>query len=88
MRGYPLDVRLMAFDEIINSSYKSFSQKSKDTYISNLINDINIIEREFFYLLINIIYNAGIYIVSLILIAFLDFKFARDCFCCFYNTLM
>ena len=80
MRDTLLDVRLMAFDKIINSSYKSFSQKSKDTYISNLINDINIIEREFFLSLINIIYNAGIYIVSLILIAFLDFKFALIAF--------
>lgn len=76
MRDILLEVRLLAFDKIINSSYKNFSQKSKDTYISNLINDINIIERDFFLALINIIYNSGIYIVSLVIIAFMDFKFA------------
>lgn len=76
MRDILLEVRLLAFDKIINSSYKNFSQKSKDTYISNLINDINIIERDFFLALINIIYNSGIYIVSLAIIAFMDFKFA------------
>ncbi|NLK43459.1 MAG: ABC transporter ATP-binding protein [Tissierellia bacterium] len=80
MRDTLLDVRLLAFDKIINSSYKTFSQKSKDTYISNLINDINIIEREFFLSLINIIYQGGIYVASLVVIAFLDLKFALIAF--------
>lgn len=80
MRDTLLDVRLLAFDKIINSSYKQFSKKSKDTYISNLINDINIIERDFFLSLLNVIFNIGVYIVSLVVIAFLDFKFALMAF--------
>lgn len=76
MRDTLLDIRILAFDKILNSSYKEFSKKSKDTYISNLINDINIVERDFFLALINIIYNSGVYIVSLGIIAFLDIKFA------------
>lgn len=80
MRDTLLDVRILAFDKIINSSYKHFSQKSKDTYISNLINDINIIERDFFLSLINIIYNIGVYVVSLTIIAFLNIKFALMAF--------
>ncbi|MFA5576486.1 MAG: ABC transporter ATP-binding protein [Tissierellaceae bacterium] len=80
MRDTLLDIRKLAFDKILNSSYKEFSRKSKDTYISNLINDINIIERDFFLALINIIYNSGVYIVSLIVIGFLDWRFALMAF--------
>lgn len=80
MRDTLLDVRMLAFNKIINLSYKQFSQKSKDTYISNLINDINIIERDFFLSLLNVIFNIGVYIVSLGIIAYLDYKFALMAF--------
>lgn len=76
MRDTLLDVRLLAFDKILKLSYKSFSKKSKDSYISNLINDINIFESNFFLQLINVIFRGGVYVVSLIIIAFLDLKFA------------
>ena len=80
MRDTLLDVRLAAFDKILKSSYKNFSVKSKDSYISNLINDINLFESNFFLQLINVIYRGGVYIVSLIIIAFLDMKFALGAF--------
>ncbi|MSU00966.1 ABC transporter ATP-binding protein [Tissierella pigra] len=80
MRDTLLDVRLLAFHKILNSSYKEFSKKSKDTYISNLINDINLFESNFFLQLINVIYRGGIYVVSLTIIAFLDLKFAIGAF--------
>lgn len=76
MRDTLLDVRLSAFDKILKLSYKSFSKKSKDSYISNLINDINIFESNFFLQLINVIFRGGVYVVSLVIIAFLDLKFA------------
>jgi ATP-binding cassette subfamily C protein len=72
MRDTILDVRIAAFDKIINSSYKQFSQKSKDIYISNLVNDINNFEKNFFLNLLNVIYRAGIYTVSLIIIFLLE----------------
>ncbi len=80
MRDTLLDVRLLAFDKILNSSYKNFSQKSKDSYISNLINDINIFEKDFFLMLINSIYRGGVYVVSIITMGFLDIKFALMAF--------
>ncbi len=80
MRDTLLDVRLLAFDKILNSSYKNFSKKSKDSYISNLINDINIFESNFFLQLINVIYRGGVYIVSLTIIGFLDINFAMVAF--------
>ncbi len=80
MRDTLLDVRLLAFDKILNSSYKEFSKKSKDSYISNLINDINIFESNFFLQLINVIYRGGVYVISLTIISFLDLKFAIGAF--------
>lgn len=76
MRDTILDVRINAFDRILKYSYKNFSKKSKDVYISNLINDINVFEQNFFLKLINTIFQGGWYIVSLIILFFLDFKFA------------
>lgn len=76
MRDTLLDVRAKAFDKILKSSYKNFSKKSKDTYISNLINDINVFENTFFLKLINFIFCSGVYIVSVIILLALDYKFA------------
>jgi len=80
MRDTLLDVRIKAFDKIIKSSYKNFNMKSKDTYISNLVNDINIFENNFFLKLINVIFNGGVYIVALTILSFMDFKFALGIF--------
>lgn len=76
MRDTILDIRVKAFHKILKSSYKNFSKKSKDTYISNLINDINVFENTFFLKLINIIFSSGIYICSIVILLFLDYKFA------------
>ena len=45
MRDTLLDIRMQAFDKILNDSYAHFSKKSKEVYISNLINDINTFEQ-------------------------------------------
>ncbi|KAB3531567.1 ABC transporter ATP-binding protein [Alkaliphilus serpentinus] len=76
MRDTILDVRLNAFDKILKKSYEGFSKKSKDVYISNLVNDVNIFEREFFFKLINVIFRGGAYIASIGLLMFMDFRFA------------
>lgn len=80
MRDTILDVRINAFDRILKHSYKNFSKKSKDVYISNLVNDINVFEQNFFLRLINTIFQGGWYIVSLIILFFLDYKFALGIF--------
>lgn len=72
MRDTILDVRIAAFDKIINTSYKQFSKVSKDVYISNLINDINDFEKNFFINLLNFIYSTGLYIASAIIMAFIN----------------
>lgn len=80
MRDTILDVRIQAFDKILKHSYKNFSKKSKDVYISNLINDINVFEQHFFHKLLNVIYFGGQYTASLIILLFLDYKFALSLF--------
>lgn len=72
MRDTILDVRISAFDKILNTSYKNFSKKSKDVYISNLVNDINNFETNFFINFLNFIFRGGLYLVSVIIMAFLD----------------
>lgn len=75
MRDTVLDVRLAAFDKIMRMNFDQFSRKSKEVYISNLINDINVFEQNFFFRLLNIIFNSGTYFFSILILMILDFKF-------------
>jgi ABC-type multidrug transport system fused ATPase/permease subunit len=74
MRDTILDVRIAAFDKILNMSYKQFNQQSKDVYISNLINDVNNFEKNFFINLLNFLYSSGAYLASAVIIAFIDWR--------------
>ncbi|WMJ86706.1 ATP-binding cassette domain-containing protein [Anaerocolumna sp. MB42-C2] len=80
MRDTILDVRKQAFDKIINLSFKQFSQKSKEIYISNLINDVNTFENKFFISLLNYLINMGMYLFSLLFLILLDLKLAAGMF--------
>lgn len=76
MRDTILDVRKQAFDKIINMPFKQFSQKSKEIYISNLINDVNTFEKRFFFSLLNFLINVGMILISLIFLVIMDYKLA------------
>ena len=76
MRDTILDVRKMAFDKIINMPFKQYSQKSKEVYISNLINDVNTFENKFFINLLNYLINIGMFSISLIFLIIFDIKLA------------
>lgn len=76
MRDTILDVRKQAFDKIINMPFKKFSAKSKEIYISNLINDINTFESKFFVSLLNYLINMGMFLFSILILFFLDYKLA------------
>lgn len=76
MRDTLLDIRLEAFDKILSETVASFSKKSKEVYLSHLINDINTFEQHFFHRLLNIIFGGGVYVFSIIILMFLDFWFA------------
>jgi ATP-binding cassette subfamily B protein len=74
MRDVLLSLRIRAFDKILNTSYKNFNKKSRDVYISNLINDINTFENTFFISLINFIFRCGLYVVVLTILMFLNWR--------------
>ena len=76
MRDTILDVRIAAFSKIMDTSYQHFNKKSKDVYISNLINDINNFENNFFINLLNFIFRIGMYVGSLIIMVVLDYRLA------------
>lgn len=80
MRDTILDVRKLAFDKIINMPFKQYSQKSKEVYISNLINDVNNFENKFFLNLLNYLINIGMYAISLIFLIVFDLKIAIGLF--------
>ena len=80
MRDTILDVRKLAFDKIINMPFKQYSQKSKEVYISNLINDVNNFENKFFINLLNYLINIGMFAISLIFLIVLDLKLAVGMF--------
>lgn len=76
MRDTILDVRKMAFDKIINMPFKQYSQKSKEVYISNLINDVNNFENRFFISLLNYLICMTMFVLLMIVLIVLDYKLA------------
>lgn len=86
MRDTILDVRKQAFDKIINMPFKQYSQRSKEVYISNLINDVNNFENKFFINLLNYLINIGMYGLSIIFLLIIDFKLAIAMF--FFTVIL
>ncbi|MEG0502450.1 MAG: ABC transporter ATP-binding protein [Cellulosilyticaceae bacterium] len=80
MRETLLDIRKEAFEKVISLSYKNFSKRSKEVYISHLINDINIVEAKFFQSLVSFIFRGGLYACCLITLLFIDRKLALGMF--------
>ncbi len=76
MRDVLLTLRLRAFDKIMRMSYKRFNKKSRDVYVSNLINDINTFESAFFHSLINVIFRIGVYVLAITLLFVLNWMIA------------
>ncbi len=76
MRDILLDVRKLAFKKILDQDYQNFARKSRDVYISNLVNDINLFEQDFFLSLLNIIVNIGVFLVVFIYLFLVDIPVA------------
>lgn len=75
MRDILLDVRKLAFRKVMLLSPQMFAQESRDKHLSGLVNDINLFENEFFLSLLNMIYQAGRYILGLSILFVLDWRF-------------
>jgi len=76
MRDVLLSLRIKAFDKIIHLNFKEFNKKSRDVYVSNLINDVNTFENSFFVSFINFVFRCGIYVSALIILAFINWMIA------------
>ncbi len=72
MRDILVQVRTLAYKKIMNNSYEQFSNHPKEHYMSLLISDINLFERDFFLSLLNIIFSFGTFIIGLIILMFIS----------------
>jgi len=80
MRDTLLSLRIRAFDKIMNLSYQGFHQKSRDSYLSNLMNDINTFEQSFFLALINFIFRCGLYVTVMAILFVVEWRIALIAF--------
>lgn len=72
MRDILIQVRTLAYKKIMNNSYEQFKAHPKEHYMSLLISDINLFERDFFLSLLNIIFSFGTFIIGLIILMFIS----------------
>ena len=75
-RDIRLELRKMSFSKIINKTYASFNKKSSASYISNLVNDINLFEKDYFAALGGMITFFSMVILSYGVILYVDWVFA------------
>ncbi len=76
MRDILLDIRKLGFRRIIDLPVRVFSRQSRDVYLSNLINDINIIENDFFLSFLNVLFNGGVAFFGFLILLVVDRIFA------------
>jgi ABC-type bacteriocin/lantibiotic exporter with double-glycine peptidase domain len=76
MRDILLDIRKLGFRRIIGLPVRVFSRQSREVYLSNLVNDINIIENDFFLSFLNVLFNGGVALFGFLILLFIDYIFA------------
>lgn len=74
-RDFILALRCNGLQELVFSSYRDMAKKSKDVYVSNLINDISVFENQFFPASLHFIYNLGAFFGFLAVLFFIDYRF-------------
>lgn len=62
------EVRIMAYQKIMNQDIESFNQEEREVYQSALISDVNLFESDFFLSLLNIGYSFFSSLFSLIIL--------------------
>ncbi len=70
MRDTLYDVRRLAFKKVLNQSFQNFAAEDHSTYISRLVNDVNLFEKDYFASLQEVMIKGGSFVVfSLIMLA-------------------
>lgn len=65
-------VRKNVFNNMLKQSYAKFRQQPQSSYMSRLVSDINLFEKDFFLSLLNIIYNCGNYLAGVIILVCIE----------------
>lgn len=68
MRDVLVQVRMMAYEKLMNTDVQTFKQKSKEAYQSELTSDINLFETDFFMSLLNITFSLGSFLIGLLVL--------------------
>ncbi|NLA96412.1 MAG: ABC transporter ATP-binding protein [Clostridiaceae bacterium] len=79
MRDILLDVRKRGFRHILSLPVRVYSRKSRDHYLSLLVNDLNIFENDFFISFLNVIFNGGLTLSVLGILFFFDWRYGLAC---------
>ncbi len=72
MRDILIQVRTLAYRKTMSHSYESFKKNPKEQYMSMLVSDINLFERDFFLALLNIIYCFGTFVLGSSILFFIS----------------
>lgn len=70
------EVRMMAYDRIMNMDSESFKEKSREDYQSQLISDINLFEKDFFLSILNISYSLFSSLIALAVLGYISWVIA------------
>lgn len=68
MKDVLIQVRTLAYQKVMANSIEDFKKSPKEHYLSMLISDINVFERDFFLSLLNIIFSFGTFTVGVIIL--------------------
>lgn len=79
MRDILLDIRILGFGRIMALPIRIFSRKSRDQHLSLLVNDINLLENDFFLSFLNVIFNGGLTLACLGILLGLDWIYGLIC---------
>lgn len=71
MRDILVQVRILAYENLLETDTITFKQKSQEEYQAELTSDINLFESDFFLSLLNLTFSLGSFIIGLIVLALL-----------------
>lgn len=72
MRDVLVDVRLLAYRKMMKIPIENFREKKREEYQSQLVNDINIFEQDYFLSILNIIASYGSFIIGIGIILYIS----------------
>jgi len=72
MRDILIQVRTLAYRKTMSHSYESFRKNPKEQFMSMLVSDINLFEKDFFLSLLNIIYCFGTFLLGSAILFFVS----------------